>query len=150
MELLGHSSRLLRLRFLGSRVGFVVRFNRRAVHVRLLQTLLAGAVLLIPATLPAQAPTTDKTCNVHGRIADPPGAATNRAFVLVHSSAWSTTQQVTLTDNAEFSLELKPGLYALFADAVGFVPIAKIIDMRSCKPVTLNIKMQVDLAHMDD
>jgi hypothetical protein len=116
----------------------------------LLQALLAGTVLLILTTLRAQAPPTEKTCDVRGRVADPLGAAISRAFVLVHSSAWVKTTQVTLTDNGEFSLQLKPGIYAFFADAVGFVPIAKIIDTRSCKPVTLNVKMQVDLAHMED
>ena len=116
-----------------------------------LQALLAVGVLLIPLTLQAQPPTTDKTCAVRGRITDPMDAAINRAFVLVHSDAWvKITQQVTLTDNGEFSLQLKPGIYAFFADSPGFVPVAKIIDTRSCRTLNLNIKMRVDSEHMED
>ena len=79
------------------------------------------------------------------------GAAINRAFVLVHSDAWvKVTQRVSLTENGEFSLQLNPGIYAFFAHSIGFVPIAKIIDMRSYRTVNLNIKMRFDLEHMED
>jgi hypothetical protein len=78
-------------------------------------------------------------------------AAISRAFVLVHSDAWvKLTEQVKLTNNGEFSLQLKPGIYSFFADSPGFVPIAKIIDTRSCRTVNMSVKMQVDSEHMED
>jgi hypothetical protein len=73
------------------------------LSLRLLQVFLAVAVLLIPATPQAQPSTTDKTCTVRGRIADPMDAAINRAFILVHSDAWvKLTQQVTSHQQRRF------------------------------------------------
>ncbi|HWG22003.1 MAG TPA: carboxypeptidase-like regulatory domain-containing protein [Terracidiphilus sp.] len=110
------------------------------------------AALSSPALLAqTPAPAAPDNCVVHGRVADPLGAAISRAFFLVHSDGWATVdQQVKLSDNGEFDLRLKPGLYDLFIASPGFVPQARIIDTRACKPITLKLKMLVDMEHLED
>jgi hypothetical protein len=84
---------------------------------RFFAAILLAAVLPVAAPLHGQTPPpTEQTCSVHGRIADPLGAAISRAFVLVHSKRVNADQQVALSENGEFDLSLKPGLYAFFVD----------------------------------
>jgi hypothetical protein len=104
-----------------------------------------------PAQAPSQSPASPITCSFHGRIADPLGAAIDRAFVLVYSARREKIdRQAALSKNGEFSLQLEPGLYDLFVASPGFVPLAKIVDLRSCKPVELKVKMRVDIEHLED
>lgn len=111
--------------------------------------LAAVVSILAPCVARAQAPTA--SCTFRGRISDPLGAAISRGFVLVHNQRWTRGgQQLTLNDNGEFTVQLRPGLYDLLAASPGFIPIAKEIDLRSCKPVVPKIKLKVDLAHLDD
>jgi hypothetical protein len=105
--------------------------------------------IMAPFFGPAQ--TAAATCTFRGRISDTLGAAITRGFVLVHSDRWvKADQQLTLNENGEFEVQLKPGLYDFFVGSPGFLPIAKEIDLRSCKPVALKIKLNLDLAHLDD
>ena len=98
-----------------------------------------------------KAPSEDAKCSVHGRIVDPMGAVIYRAFVLVYSDAWEKIdQQVALNKDGQFDIRLKPGLYDLFIASPGFIPFAKVVDSRSCKPVTLKVKLMVDAEHLDD
>jgi hypothetical protein len=118
---------------------------------RLFAVALLAALSPAIAPTPAQAQTPAATCALHGRIADTEGAAISRAFVLVHSERWiGTDQHLTLNENGEFQAQLKPGLYDFFAASRGFLPFAKEIDLRACKPLDLKIKMKVDLEHLED
>ena len=70
---------------------------------------------------------------------------------MVHSERWAENgQRIPLDQNGEFKVQLKPGLYDFFVASVGFIPYAKKIDLRSCKPTGLKVKMKVDLEHLED
>jgi hypothetical protein len=122
-----------------------------------MQRIFAAALLVtalsIAAPTEAQAPITSPTptCALHGRISDTLGAAIFRGYVEVHSDRWVKMNQVlTLNDNGEFSVQLMPGLYDFFIGSPGFIPYAREIDLRTCKPVELKIKLKVDLEHLED
>jgi hypothetical protein len=112
---------------------------------------LLGTMLFIGAPITAHAQTPAATCALHGRVADSLGAAVSKAFVLVHSFRWEEmNQQVKLDENGEFTLQLKPGFYHLFVGYAAFIPYAKVVDLRQCKPLVLKIKLNVDMTQMDD
>jgi Carboxypeptidase regulatory-like domain len=114
----------------------------------LLSIILA---LLLSSALYAQTSVEPKTCAFTGRIADPLGAAIARAYILVHSDRWLRVNHViAVNENGEFRAQLGPGLYDFFVGSPGFMPFAREIDLRSCKPVTLNVKMKVDIEHLED
>jgi len=124
----------------------MLRFHWLAIPL-----VCALLLLLSPALFAQTPPAASKTCSFHGRISDTVGAAINRAFVLVYSDRLEkVSRQVSLNEYAEFAVELEPGLYDLFTASPGFVPVAKIINIRTCKPVDLKLKMQVDMEHMED
>ena len=113
----------------------------------------AASCLLLPPGLFAQSPGPASTpaCSFHGRISDTLGAAIDRAFVLLYSDRREKiSQQINLNDNGEFTVPLEPGLYDFFIASPGFLPVAKVIDLRACKPFELKLKMQVDKEHLED
>jgi hypothetical protein len=107
--------------------------------------------LCVGSALHAQTPAAASTCSFSGRIADQLGAAISRAFVAVHSDRLvKTSRSIDLNDNGEFEVKLEPGMYDFFVGSRGFLPFAKEIDLRSCKPVALEVKLKVDLEHLED
>jgi hypothetical protein len=120
-----------------------------------MKSLLVGALILVSAPVViAQAvtpsPKTIKTCSLHGQISDPVGASVGKAFVLVHrDSRVKFTKQVEVDANGRFEVQLEPGLYDFFVGSAGFLPIAKEVDIRTCKPVDLKLRMQVDSKHLE-
>jgi hypothetical protein len=99
---------------------------------------------LVAAAQSAPAP----TCALHAQITDEDGAAITRAFVLIHSDyGTKLNQQVNLDPAGKFKIALRRGLYSLFVSSPGFVPIAEVVDFRSCKPLNLNLMMLIDPDH---
>lgn len=130
-----------------------IRDSRESRMQRFIAVALLVIALSYAATAKSQPPVTtpSPTCELHGRLSDSLGAAISRAYVFAHSGSWvERDQQLTLNDNGEFSVKLLPGLYDLFAVSRGFIPYAKVIDLRDCKPVDLKIKLKVDLEHLED
>ena len=118
---------------------------------RFVATAFLATVVSIVLPLHGQASAPTESCSLHGRIADPLGAAIQRAFVPVHSDRWvQLDRRGTLTENGEFEIQLKPGLYDLFVGSRGFLPFTKEVDLRSCKPVSLKVKLLVDMEHLED
>ena len=110
-------------------------------------------LLTLNSTVLAQTSATpnEKTCLFSGRVADTVGISITKAFVLLYDEGdEKSNQQLVLNKNGEFQLKLEPGMYDLFVASPGFIPVAKVIDLRSCKPENLILKMQVDSVHMED
>ena len=106
-------------------------------------SFLFGTLPLVAAQPSAQ----PQTCSLHLQITDEDGGAI-RAFVLIHSDrSLKINQQVPVDANGKLKAALRPGIYDLFVAAAGFVPIAQIHDLRSCKPQSLNIMMTFDAEH---
>ncbi len=118
---------------------------------RLIKTAFWMVAFSFGLPLLAQAPNPATSCRLHGRIADPLGAAIQRAFVLVHSGRWvELDERVTLNKNGEFDIQLKPGLYDLFVGSRGFLPFSGEVDLRACKPLSIKVKLLVDMQHLED
>jgi hypothetical protein len=101
---------------------------------------------LVAAAQSAPAP----TCALHAQITDEDGGAIARAYVLIHSDyGTKLNQQVNLDPTGKLKISLRRGLYSLFVSSPGFVPIAQIVDLRSCKPLNLNLMMLIDSDHME-
>jgi len=116
---------------------------------------LAAGLLILALALSgpagAQSPAPAEKGVLHGRISDTLGAAISRAFVLVHrSGAAKESQQLAVSENGEFQVQLAPGLYDLFIGSPGFIPYAKAIMIPPDKPVELKIKLRVDMEHLED
>ncbi len=109
----------------------------------LLSLSLFGTSLVAGAqTAPAQ------TCALHAQITDEDGGPITHAFVLIHSDyGTKLNQQVNLDPSGKFKLALRRGLYSLFVSSPGFVPVAEIVDFRSCKPLNLNLMLTIDPDH---
>jgi hypothetical protein len=56
---------------------------------------------------------------------------------------------VNLDPSGKFKISLRRGLYSLFVSSPGFVPIAEILDFRSCKPLNLNLMLTIDPDHVE-
>jgi hypothetical protein len=97
----------------------------------------------------AQPPAAKSACSLHVQITDEDGKALPKAFVYLHNER-GTNQQVTPDRNAQFKMNLRLGVYDLFVSAPGFVPQAQVVDLRSCKPVELNLMLTIDTEHTDD
>ncbi len=101
---------------------------------------------LVAAAQSAPAP----TCALHAQITDEDGGVITRAFVLIHSDyGTKLNQQVNLDPTGKFKISLRRGLYSLFVSSPGFVPVAQILDFRSCKPLNLNLMLTIDSDHME-
>ena len=85
-----------------------------------------------------------------GQIQDRVGA-TIQAFVLVHSDRGNKIdKQVPVDKEGEFTMELAPGLYDFFVASPGFLPIAKVIEIKDGKRTTLKLTMKVDEEHLQN
>lgn len=119
--------------------------------LRFIAAGIVASLLLTGTPCHLQAQAHEATCSFHGRIYDSAGAVIGRAFVIVHNERRAETgQRVPLDQNGEFVLQLKPGMYDFFVASGGFIPYAKKIDLRACKPVELKVWMKVDQEHLED
>jgi hypothetical protein len=110
----------------------------------LLSLSLFGPRLVAPQS--AHAP----TCALHAQVTDEDGGPITRVFILIHSDyGTKLNQQVNLDPSGKLKISLRRGLYSLFVSSPGFVPIAQIVDLRSCKPLNLNLMMLIDSDHME-
>src|SRR3954454_14969256 len=126
-------------------------------HVMMGATLLALSVAVnaqpaaaAPAAAPAQAPVGTQApaggqpsahrsgCSLHLEITDEDGKALPKAFVMVHGEHGSN-QPLNPDKTGQVKTSLHAGMYDLFISASGFEPQAQILDLRSCKPVDLNL-----------
>ena len=86
---------------------------------------------------------------LHLAITDEDGKALPKAFVLLHGEH-GMNQQFTPDKDGQVKTSLHPGMYDLFVSAMGFVPQAQILDLRTCKPVDLNLMLTLDSEHTDN
>jgi len=85
---------------------------------------------------------------LHGNVVDPSGAAI-QGFILVHSDRWNKiNKQIPVSKLGEFKVQLAPGLYDFFVASPGFLPIARVIEIKSEKPTTLKLTMKLDEEHL--
>jgi hypothetical protein len=56
---------------------------------------------------------------------------------------------LTPDKTGQVKTNLHAGMYDLFISASGFVPQAQILDLRSCKPVNINLMLTIDSEHSD-
>jgi len=103
---------------------------------------LLGAAL----TVTAQPPSNHSGCSLHVHITDEDGTDLPKAFVFVHGEHGSN-QQLTPDKTGQVKINLRSGMYDLFVSASGFVPQAQIVDIRSCKPVNVNLMLTIDSEH---
>jgi len=97
----------------------------------------------------AQSPPKPSGCSLQLAVTDEDGKALPKAFVLVHGEH-GNNQQFTPDKNGHVKTNLHAGMYDLFVSAMGFVPHAQIVDLRSCKPVDLNLMLTIDAEHSDN
>ena len=85
------------------------------------------------------------SCTLHAQITDEDGGSITHAFVLIHSDYGTKfNQQVNLDSSGNFKIALRRGVYSLFVSSPGFAPLAEIVDLRSCKPLNLNLMMTIN------
>jgi hypothetical protein len=115
--------------------------------MKLLTAALFAAVLnpSLFCQIPAGAP--PDSCSLRVRITDASGAAISSGFVLVHNEWAKTTREGPVSEQGEAALQLPPGLYDLFVGSKLFLPVARIVNLRSCKPVDVEVKLQLDPDH---
>lgn len=117
--------------------------------------MLRAMAVLMCLALPggmatAQAPPEHATCPLHLQITDEDGGVINHAFVLLHGDrSIKLNQQVTLDAKGAFKANLRAGLYDLFVSSPGFLPVAQVVDLRACKPVSVNLMLLVDSEHAE-
>lgn len=110
--------------------------------------MLMTAALLGPTGIAGAQPATPKPapCALRVHITDEDGAALPKAFVLVHGEH-GNNQQFTPDKSGEVKANLHSGMYDLFVSAMGFNPQAQIVDLRTCKPLDLNLMLTIDSEH---
>jgi uncharacterized membrane protein len=113
--------------------------------------VISPALLLLfgfTASAQAQPPAKGTACPLHLQVTDEDGTALPKAFVFVHGEH-GTNQQFTPDKAGSVKANLHSGLYDLFVSASGFNPQAQILDLRSCKPVDLNLMLTLDSEHTE-
>jgi uncharacterized membrane protein len=116
---------------------------------RCCRAILTALILsVITVSAGAQAAPGRSTCSLQVRVTDEDGKPLPKAFVFVHDER-GTNQQSTPDHAGQVKLSLRSGLYDLFISAIGFLPQAQIIDVRTCKPATINITLSIDSEHAD-
>ena len=89
-----------------------------------------------------------RTCSLHVQVTDEDGGMVDRAFVLIHSDTGvKLSQQLVLDQTGQTKIALRPQLYDLFVSSAGFAPVAQIVDLRSCKPLDINLMLVLDSEH---
>src|SRR5207237_23375 len=96
-----------------------------------------------------QAPAHRSGCSLHLEITDEDGKALPKASVMLHGEH-GTNRELSPDKNGEVRANLRAGMYDLFVSASGFVPQAQIVDLRSCKPVDVNLMLTIDAEHSEN
>lgn len=109
--------------------------------------VLIGIGLLGVVVAGAQAP--PGRCALHVHITDEDGKDLPKAFALLHGEHGSN-QPLTPDKTGQVKINLHSGLYDLFVSAMGFQPQAQIVDLRTCKPVDVNLMLTIDSEHSDN
>ncbi len=109
-------------------------------------TLLSAAVASGAQPKPQPKPS---GCALHIAVTDEDGKALPKAFILIHGEHGSN-QQFAPDKNGQMKTNLHAGMYDLFVSAMGFVPQAQIVDLRSCKPLDLNLTLAIDAEHAEN
>ena len=107
---------------------------------------LSFAILSGTFSVAAQPASHPQGCSLRVQVTDEDGTALPKAFVYVHNER-GTNQQATPDRTGQVKTNLRPGLYDLFVAAPGFTPVAQIVDLRSCKPQSLNLMLTLDPDH---
>ena len=122
--------------------------------LRMVTVMMAGFMLGLSVFAGGQAPAGGQAqahrsgCSLHMEITDEDGKALPKAFVMFHGEHGSN-QQLTPDKTGHVKTSLHAGMYDLFVSASGFVPQAQIVDLRSCKPVDLNVTLSIDSEHSE-
>jgi len=112
--------------------------------------VLSSVVSRAQVAADSASPKPEKNGVLAGHIHDRAGA-TIQAFVLVHSDRGNKIdKQVRVDKDGEFKIELAPGLYVFFVASPGFLPIAKVIEIKGGRPTTLKLTMKVDEEHLQN
>ena len=106
---------------------------------------MAAALLGISACAIAQPAPQRPACSLHVQITDEDGAPIEKAFVLIHNESGAKSDQQMAPDRrGKFKTNLHSGIYALFVSSAGFMPVAQVVDLRSCKPLEINLMLTID------
>ena len=114
--------------------------------LRRLGQYLSVGLLGIAAASGAQPPPRPAACALHVHVTDEDGAPLPKAFVLVHGEH-GINQQFTPDKTGLVKASLHSGMYDLFVSAMGFNPQAQIVDLRTCKPLDVNLMLTIDSEH---
>lgn len=109
----------------------------------------AAFLLSLCAGAGAQAAPKSKSaagCPVHLTITDEDGKELPKAFVMFHGEH-GRNLPFTPDKTGQVKTNLSAGMYDLFVSAMGFTPQAQIVDLRTCKPVDLNLALAIDSDH---
>lgn len=87
------------------------------------------------------------SCSLSVRILDFSGARLSSGFVLVHDEWAKVTREVPVNEHGEASTQLPRGLYDLFVASKLFLPVARLVNLRPCKPVEIEVKLLMDPDH---
>ena len=118
--------------------------------LRPMTLLIAVSLLGIFVAAEAQTPPERATaCALHVTITDEDGTPLPKAFVFIHNER-GANQQATPDKTGQFKLSLHSGLYDMFISAIGFLPQAQIVDLRTCKPANINLMMTIDSEHTNN
>ena len=112
--------------------------------------MVATALLALGVCAGAQPKPQPKApgCSLHLAITDEDGKPLPKAFVMVHGEQ-GMNQQFTLDRDGQVKASLHAGMYDLFVSAMGFNPQAQIVDLRTCKPLDVNLMLTLDSEHTD-
>jgi Carboxypeptidase regulatory-like domain len=102
----------------------------------------------LAASAQTQAAAKPSGCALRVTVTDEDGKALPKAFVLVHGEH-GANQQFTPDKDGHVGTKLHSGMYDLFVSAMGFVPQAQILDLRTCKPLDLNLTLSIDSEHTE-
>ena len=116
--------------------------------MRKLGVPIGAGLLGVALAATAQPPSNHSGCSLHVHITDEDGTDLSKAFVFVHGEHGSN-QQLTPDKTGQAKINLHSGMYDLFVSASGFYPQAEIVDLRSCKPVNLNLMLTLDSEHSE-
>lgn len=112
-----------------------------AVSLRIVATLLAAFVLLLPGTSPGQSLTSG---DVTGTVLDPSGAAVPNATVTLKNNDTGSTQTTATTSTGAYRFHLlNPGSYTVSSAATGFQGRAQNISVAVGQTSTVNLQMQL-------
>ncbi len=87
---------------------------------------------------------------LRGSVVDPADAPIP-AFILLHSDHRDNkiAAQVPVKSDGTFQLKLAPGLYDLFVGYSAFLPIAKVVEIKSDRTTHLKLTMKLDEKHLE-